>query len=72
MRGRAAAHRHGRNERTRNHKSVTPFFPPQTLAQPVYHSTFNAVGQQELVGCPILPIKTKGKGPAPSLDPACA
>ncbi len=71
MRGRgcAAAHRHGRNERAIT--SHPPFFP-HTLAQPVYHSTFNAVGQQELVGCPILPIKTKGKGPAPSLDPACA
>lgn len=37
---------------------------------PAYHSEFNTLGVQEVCGCALLPIKTRARGPAPSIDPS--
>jgi actin related protein 2/3 complex subunit 3 len=36
---------------------------------PSYHSSYNAPGLPELCGLPVLPLKTKVRGPAPTVDP---
>jgi actin related protein 2/3 complex subunit 3 len=36
---------------------------------PSYHSMYNGAGFTELCGLPVLPLKTKVRGPAPTVDP---
>ncbi|KAM1173308.1 hypothetical protein FF1_026041 [Malus domestica] len=44
----------------------TPFFLPPTHQMPVYHSSFvNDEGITKACGCPLLPLKSHIKGPAP-------
>ena len=35
---------------------------------PAYHSAFNGVVTEELCGCPVLPLRTRVRGPAPCLE----
>ena len=37
---------------------------------PSYHSLYNGPGFQDLCGIPVLPLKTKVRGPAPCVEPA--
>lgn len=36
---------------------------------PAYHSSFNAAEGETLCGCPVLPLKTRVRGPAPCVEP---
>jgi actin related protein 2/3 complex subunit 3 len=41
---------------------------PARPAMPAYHSAYNAAAAEELCGVPVLPLRTRVRGPAPCLD----